>query len=798
MGRGSNDGGGALDLSARPKQRHRPGEEASEAFKSGKTAFSATIIYKLFPKKGQAEKEDGYTIAKATHEGTGEEIILKGRFGPVTEGELIQIKRCSWRQDVRWGEYCQVWAVSHEDPVTREALLSYLENLPGVGPAMAGAIVDELGTDCLAKIDNDPSLLERVKVNGRGISASQLDDVREKWEELRAQRKVMLHLSSLGIGDSTAKKILMAWGSQTEQRIKENPYAICEIKGVGFRTADLVAQKLGIGTTDTRRIGAGIEYLLEDAEGEGHICLSEAELAKRAPKLLRRGNEAPEGAEIDAALEQMIDAGRLWREADPGDGQPRIYTTEHFMIETRLYEALSKRLTAEKLRPPAFFKKREDSPITDEQWGAIEKSFTESLSVLTGGPGTGKTTTLRELISELEREGQSVMLLAPTGKAAKRMEESTGQEASTIHRALGWEGREAPSSFRGQIDREQRFGADVVVVDEASMLDMRLAERLFSHLDPETRVVLVGDPDQLPAVGAGSVLHDLIESERVPKTKLTKIFRQAEDSLLVVNSHRIKDGLDPYWSKEEAEQALGHSVREDFRFIETESAQEAISATLKLARELPGELGTDADGVMVAAPSKKGDAGVYVLNQALQGQRNPDGLQFRDGDQPLRVGDRVMNTQNRYGKQERDPDVMNGDIGKVSEWEAERRTAWVDFGHEKPVPFSGEELEGLIPAYAATVHKLQGSESPGMVVPLIGGGSRLLSRNLVYTAATRAKQSCVLVGDKQTLREALKRDGRQRKTTLDLRVGQIRERIKARWETVKQRMPDSADELLYG
>jgi exodeoxyribonuclease V alpha subunit len=754
-----------------------------------KDSFAATILFKLFPRTGSPEKEDGFTIARARHETTGEEVVLKGKFGPVIEGQLIQIDRGAWRHDARYGDFFQVWAVSHEDPVTREAIEHYLANLPGIGDVTAGEIVDQLGIDCLSKVDKDPQLLLSIK----GISKEKLEEITPVWEELRAERKNLLYLTSLGLGDASARKVSSHFGFSCKDVIESNPYRLTEVDGLGFRQADRIAQSVGIADRDPRRLAAGAAYLLEAAEGEGHICLTREEMLRRAPELLFRGNYKPSDKEIDDALTKMQDDGLIWAEADAGDGVMRYYTRELYTIETRLLENLDELLSAPRIRPPAFFKQPENSPITVEQWQAVENALTERISILTGGPGTGKTRTLQEVLNQLDKEGQSYVCMAPTGKAAKRMEESTGREASTIHRRLGFTGLESPRSFREEA--ESSFAEDVVVIDEASMMDLRLAERVISHLGPETRLLLVGDPDQLPPVGAGSVLHDLLDSDRVPTARLTQIFRQAEDSLLCVNAHRVRQGLAPYWSQAEAEKALGHKVRDDFVFIETSSAAEATKETLKAAKDLPKEMSLHNDEVLVTAPSRKGECGIHILNQKIGQRRNPNGAEIRGGDNPLRVGDRVMNTQNRYAPKGSDQqDIFNGDTGLITRQVG--KVVWVDFGGEE-APFVSDQIDALIPAYASTTHRLQGSEAPAVIVPL-GASSRMHSRNLLYTAMTRAQERCVLIGSKETIENAVSRDGSQRNTTLDLRVGRIIPRIRARWEIVKKHKTKSAQDLLFG
>lgn len=773
-------------------------------------AFTATINFKMFPKRGAPEKEDGFTIARARHEEDGNEVVLKGKFGPVVEGQLIKVLRSERKHDSRYGDYIQVWAVSHDDPVGRAAVIHYLKHLPGVGDAVAEAIVDHLGPDCLSRIDENPAILTQIKASGRGIKPEDLQEVTDKWEELRAERKNLLYFSSLGIGDATGRKIARHFaGRDMKQLIKKDPYCISAVKGVGFKIADRVAAKMGVAADDPRRAAAGVEYLLEQAENDGHICLTREQIYERAPRLLERNGRRPDQKVLEEGLQRMIDDGRLFVETDRTDGIERVYTAEHYMIETRLYAHIESRLLEEPEELPTGLVHREDMLVTKEQFRAVQHAFAQKLSILTGAAGCGKTTALKEILNQADNHGLKYVCLAPTGKAAKRMAESTGRKASTIHRALGFRALTSPVGLSSQAHEEDILKADMVIVDEASMLDMRIAERLFSHVRPDAHVVLVGDPNQLPAVGAGSVLHDLIESDRVATTKLTKIFRQAEDSLLVVNANRIRKGEEPFWSREEAEEKLGHPVRDDWAFVEQPDPNEALAEVIKLSESLPKEMGVRKDEVMITAPTKKGGAGVHMLNKAMQRKHNPDGTIVRktktnkDGETfgELRVGDVAMNTVNRYGAKDK-PDVMNGDQGKITRFDTEKKVAWVDFGFDQEIPFSGEDLNALIPAYAATTHKLQGSEAPAIVCPIAGaGGDRLLSRNLLYTAWTRGKEKCVVVGDKEKIREALKRDGTKRQTTLDLRVGRVMPRIKARFEQVSGRKAhnyESPSAILFG
>jgi ATP-dependent exoDNAse (exonuclease V) alpha subunit len=947
--------------------------------KSDLPPFTASIDFKLFPKKGAPETEEGFTIAKVTNEQTGERNTLKGKFGPVIEGEMIQVTKYAVRHDRKFGEYIQVWAISHQDPVTRGAVIGYLQNLPGIGDKLSAEIVDQLGTDCLEKIDKDPDLLMKIKLpSGYGLKEKDLQEISKEWDKLRAARKNMIYFSSLGVNDSTAQKIVKHFKelkiNDLPKVIEKDPYLVCLAPGVGFKVADMIAQRMGVPADDPRRNAAGVEYLLKLAENDGHVCLKHEDIFKHLGSILRRNGQTPSQQDIEKGIEQLLKQGRIWIEKNPTDGIERIYTSEHFLMETRLYQFLEKRLTTPPSEAPPLIKSP-DSQVTDEQWQAVHHAFEQKLSILTGAAGCGKcvvadtsvlinnkkvaisecwdkfsgeivfdgqgywkkldtplqtvsmntetnqlvvgkvtklykqyvretgdhvilesgqqitmtkrhrlmtdqgwkatidlndqvivadpeavsplldfnnsfnkklvvssndseftatttenksnlllkkqkmiqqtkkskavlsedvqldcwvydleveghhnylannivshnTTALLEVLDQIDNHNKTYTCLAPTGKAAKRMQQATSREASTIHRQLGRE------VFKPVGQGDVQIKTDFVIIDEASMLDMRLAEKLMTCTSEDTRIVLVGDPNQLPAVGAGSVLHDLIDSDRVATTKLTKIFRQAEDSMLVVNANRIRQGKEPYWSKEEAEKALGHSVRDDWQFIESQDPNFVMNKTIELCQKMEKELSIDNDQIMVTAPAKKGTVGVHSLNQRLQDQYNPNGLEIRSGEQRLRLNDRVMNTQNRYGS---DP-VMNGEQGIITRYEKEKKLAWVKFEDIKEeLPFAGDEIQNLIPAFAATTHKLQGSEAPVVICPLVGDTSdRLLSRNMLYTAQTRGKEKCIVIGDKKKVIQAVAKDGAIRETTLDLRIDQVMPRIKARWEQLEE------------
>lgn len=1278
MGRGKKRGSAVAPTAARAAHspyRGRPSASSYAARAKEPTRDfieHATILKKLFPRAGEPERDTGWTIAKARNEANGETVTLIGTYGPVEEGQLIAIKNDlkkdpPW-QDGRYGAEYKVWALDHGDSIlaTRAGLKSYLDNLPGVGDKLSDAIINTFqgnghfdGAAILAHIDEDPTRLNQVRgAHGHAIRAD-LDELVKKWAELREERKEMLFLGSLEIGHSTANRIRKHFrelGIDPVAAIKHDPYVLVEVDGVGFRIADAAAKSRGVAFDDPRRLVAGLNYVLDEAKDrDSHICLTREQLIQKAPYTLTRDHRRPSAALIGKAIDDAVAQGRLVSYTDATDGVERIYTTQMYLVETRLYEQLNRLLSHEKLELPSGFEtaRPNTSPLTEEQWTATVNCFHEKISILTGGPGTGKclrgdvkvlvngalvpiedvwaaqasepyfdgegwwtelkepvltvsvdsegrlasgvvtrlyrqqvdemgrtvrlangshitmtkrhrllglggwqrelsvgdwvalpqrvewdgkpvdmdlvtllawqiaegceypntvkifqaersvlerlgaaatrwsarvgvemnscpineypsggtprldissaayrdwlvaqgyrwgqksaakqipdfivagddetvrlflreyaaaeghvqsrdgvleitsasrdvvdslclmarrfgiymrvhrkrkmatngkrikrtywtayvggeslrvwrdrigiadackeadlalccqrktnpnlevvpardllaglrsltglgrkalkmtssylsgqrdvsrqkaaliithlealldgsyalelakvtgrgrgnyhrvinqlqalprqeltdikeelvaraarevfytkitsvedvelkgwvydlevaehhnyvangiishnTTSLRTMLEELDKQGHKYLCLAPTGKAAKRMSESTGRPASTIHRALGVVGGLTPPRSMTEEPRE-RLDVDVVVVDEVSMLDAELAERLLSHLHDRTRIVFVGDPDQLPPVGPGSVLLDLIEADRVPTAKLTQVFRQAEGSLLVVNAHRIKDGLEPFWSKAEAEAALGHPVKEDFVVLEVGSASAARDTVIAQVDAISNEIGVSPKEVLVCAPFRKGEAGVWKLNSILQDRHNPRGEQIRGGEEkPLRVNDIVMNTSNRYARrdQEDEYDVMNGDMGRIESWDPEKKLALIDFG-EGEMKFQGDDLDKVVPAYAATIHKLQGSQGPGLVLPLTGGqASSLISRNHVYTGMTRAEEKCVMVvDDKKTLLEVLSRQFK-RETTLDLRVGRIEKRLKAAWEQVR-------------
>lgn len=703
-------------------------------------------------------------MACIDHE-TQREIVVKGH-ADVVEGDRLRVKDGKWAHDARYGWSFQIRKLDHADPTTDAGVRSYLLSLPGIGPALADAIIAKFGPNCLQKIDKDPSLLATVAtVGGHGLSAAKLKQVAGQWVDERSKRAAMVYLGGLDLSEALAQRLHGAYGDDVVAILKQDPYRITEMPRIGFRLADRIARGAGIATDSPSRMAAGVEYTLEQAETSGHIYLSRPDLRERTRELLKLGAAATD-AQLDDAIAAMVADKRLVVETF--DGEERIYTAEFFQIETSIYERLSERLRfAPSTKVNPMRDPDADFQPTDEQWKAVENASMEPLSIMTGGPGSGKTMCLKAMVESLEAQCISYALAAPTGKAAKRMTETTRRPAQTLHKLMGFD-----NLMNGTPGKPMpRLPVRTLIVDEASMLDMRLAERLLASCGPETNVVLVGDPDQLPPVGAGSVFLDLISSERVPTARLTKVFRQGAGSLVLENARRVRDGKEPYWTKEEAEVDLGHPVREDWSFIEAPSAESAARIGVDTSARY------HEDGVLVVSPTREGFAGVRTLNRLLQAEHNPRGEKLTKGDNEMRIGDTIMFNRNDYRLQ-----VVNGDVGRITGYDKAAGVAHIALseGEHREIGLSAlTDLAQL--GYALTVHKSQGSQAPHLVSTVTEGtGQRMLTRNLLYTAWTRAQSSCTVIGSKDAIRAAVAIDGSRRNTTLDLRVSTIRRRLDQR------------------
>lgn len=674
--------------------------------------------------------ENGYSVLKVRVKGYSDLVTLVGNLLEVPVGSVL-LCRGEWKVDKRYGS--QFVAATWEEtmPATVYGIEKYLGSglVKGIGPRFARAIVQRFGTETIDIIETDIERLYEVPNIGRKRVAK----IRESWEKQKDIKNVMLFLQGYGVSTAYAAKIYREYGKESIDKVRENPYRLADdIWGIGFKTADGIAAKMGYGKEDPRRCRSGILYTLGQLSDEGHVYAGEEQLVKTAEQLLEAG-EAP----IREVLEQMIRAEDLIL-----DGEA-IYLPPFYHAECGTSRRL--RDLAESTGRSLFDGLFDPSSLTAEtgieydevQLAAIRQAVTSKVMVLTGGPGTGKTTTTQGIIAALKKAGLRVLLAAPTGRAAKRMSEATGMEAKTIHRLLEYN----PQDGYKRND-ENPLEGDALIVDECSMIDILLMNNLLKAVPVGIRLVFVGDIDQLASVGAGNVLRDIIDSQRIPVVRLVRIFRQAQKSRIVMNAHAINQGRFPDTS---------NGRDSDFFFMREDDPERAVETIVRLVKErLPRAYRESPDRIQVLTPMQRGVVGATNLNLLLQQALNPSGPSLNRGGYTYRQGDRVMQQRNNYDK-----DVFNGDLGYIREVDTEERTLKVDFDG-KWVEYDVTELDELTLAYATTIHKAQGSEYPIVVMPVLMTHFVMLQRNLIYTGITRAKKICVLLGAAKALAYAVR------------------------------------------
>jgi exodeoxyribonuclease V alpha subunit len=750
-----------------------------------------------------ANQETGYTVARVATDRSSDLLTVVGPLLGAQPGESLRL-RGRWASHPQYGRQFQVDSYDTVLPATIQGIRRYLGSglIKGIGPRMAERIVGHFGQATLLVIEEDPARL--VEVPGLGPKRTRM--ITAAWAEQRAIKEVMVFLQGVGVSTSLAVRIYKTYRDQAIAVVRREPYRLAaEVWGIGFKTADQLAQRLGIPHDSPQRVKAGLQFALSEASEDGHCYLPETELMTKATGLL--------GVEVELArrcLEELVAEEGVTAEPLPAavgmpgvpEGSGRaVWLVPFHRAETALAGGLLRLLDAPIDRLAGFqtvdwtaaldwLRQTTGVTLAPGQEAAVRLALTQRVAVLTGGPGCGKSYTVRAIVALARAKHAKIALAAPTGRAAKRLAELAGVEAATLHRLL-----QLRPGGDAAFDRDHPLDADLVVVDEASMLDVLLANKLIKAVPPGAHLLLVGDVDQLPSVGAGEVLRDLLAAERLPRVRLTKVFRQAQQSGVVANAHRINAGQHP----------VTHGLADFFLFPEEDSDLVADLVVEIVANRLPRRFSLDpAREVQVLCPMHRGPAGAGVLNERLQAALTParEGLaERRFGGRVYRVGDKVMQVRNNYDKGP--AGVFNGSVGVVTALSLEDSELRVLLDEDEEVAYGFDELDELTHAYAVSIHRSQGSEYPCVVVPVTTSAWLMLQRNLLYTAVTRAKQMVVLVGSRRALAKAVRTQGAGRRyTALTERLQQGRARTVAAvsrpWDGRPQRVPVEYEQRYRG
>lgn len=701
---------------------------------------------------------NSYTVAQALLD---EEypVTVTGTFITINENDKM-ILTGEWIDHPKYGDQFNVISYKQDLPKSKNDIEAFLGSglLKGIGPSLAKRITNHFGDRTLEILDGNIERLKEIT----GIGDKKFEEISELWNKQKALRDLVIFLQKHEINPNLAGKLYKYYGSTAQEIIKNNPYRLIDdIWGIGFKRADSLAMNLGFTNDSPHRVEAGIQHLLKSLSDDGHVCYPYKMLLSKAAEAFELDYDL-----MEVSVQNLAKRGNVIIETRlcKSDG-PLVYLDKFFFAEHKSAELICSILN---LKNPALTKAENEMPqVLEEmniefdniQESAVRKALREKVLILTGGPGTGKTTILKAILKLMTRAGKKVMLAAPTGRAAKRMTETTGYPSVTIHRLLEY----SPMEFMFKRDEDYRLECDYLIVDEFSMVDQMLLLALMKAVPAQSGMLLVGDADQLPSVGAGNVFSDMINSGVIPVIKLEKIYRQAEKSLIVKNAHSINHGVIPQFEN-------NINSGDDMFFFTVGSGEKIIETILRLYKEeIPSRFGFDpAKDVQVISPMYKSTAGVNNLNSVLQAALNPDGKTIIKGNTEIRVGDKVMQIRNNYDK-----DIYNGDIGRVAAFNKREQYFLVNFD-DKLVKYEYSEIEELVLAYAITVHKSQGSEYPVLIVPLVTEHYMLLQRNLIYTAVTRGKNLVILIGSKQALAIAVNTNKSVRRfTRLAERLGSV-------------------------
>ena len=728
-------------------------------------------------------EENGYTVMILKGVDGEEELTCVGTFPVLTMGASVELTG-SYIQHPVYGKQFQVSVLTEKMPEDAMAMERYLGSgaIKGIGAALAARIVRRFGKDTLHIVEEEPERLAEVK----GISEKKAREIAMQVAEKADMRKAMMFLQKYGISLNLGARIYQKYGETVYSVLQENPYRLADdISGIGFKIADEIAYRIGIHTDSDYRIRSGMMYTLLQASRDGHVYLPKEELFQKSSELLGVDSSYMEKHLMDLSVDRKL----VQKEKD---GEILVYPTLYYYLELNTARML-KELDILYPEEPEMMNKqilqieKETETVLDEmQKKAVTEAACHGLFILTGGPGTGKTTTINAIIRYFEGQGAEIRLAAPTGRAAKRMTEATGYEAQTIHRLLELTGMPEDNDQNAQAvhferNAENPLEADVIIIDEMSMVDIQLMHSLLQAVIAGTRLILVGDENQLPSVGPGNVLHDIIQSQAFPVIELTKIFRQASESDIVVNAHKINRG----------EQILLNNKSRDFFFLKRYDSDIIIRVVIALIQEkLPRYVEAKPFDIQVLTPMRKGLLGVERLNQILQRYLNPPDAAKKEREGMhglLREGDKVMQIRNNYQMEweirgrygipiEKGIGIFNGDTGILRTINEFAETAEVEFEDGRWAEYSFKQLEELELAYAITIHKSQGSEYPAVVIPILSGPKMLLNRNLLYTAVTRARKCVTVVGSEETLREMIRNEKQQQRySSLDQRICEMEE-----------------------